>query len=614
MINNNDSGLSTRAALNAMLDGHISVKDPTYGAVGDGAQDDTAAIQACFDAAYGSHANPGISNKAVFFPAGHYRVTRPVYIMDTGGAYVYGAGEYATIIKNDGSVPGAVFTASIAASVGGMASVMTVTNTNVALYIGNIFSGNLVNPGSVVAKQLTGSPGGTGTYVVSRHDSPVPSTTMTAENKSTFYLNGVAYSTFRDFAVASASGTAGVAFEYDWAQYPGNNWAAQLNHFEHMIFAGGDIGCRAGISQAQCDTSTWLNCYFAGNGTTTTGLKIQNLNCIAHNIYGGNISGCDYGIRVIAGGFGVISGVGFQHQGSWDISIEGGAQDATQIEGCSTESVNFVSNRTGAVQIALSACSQRTGVDGTFFSGGGGGNQGGGYFISGCTSRRGKIIAGNPGVVSACRFNRFDAFGAWYGGQNGTLKIEHTTLGNCLNRYITKQIFKSGTPFGIRTYDLEAASLSDVNFLYASIEYGSGTGTLSQPTTVTSTSPGVFTFGVGADAEHFFAADQPIAFTATGSMPTGVTASKTYYVKTILDANRFTISATVGGAAINTSSAGSGVRTYIPRTLAAGDHVLNTVVAAGGSPGWVCTTAGNSLPEVGGGSAAVFKAMANIAA
>jgi hypothetical protein len=78
---------------------------------------------------------------------------------------------------------------------------------------------------------------------------------------------------------------------------------------------------------------------------------------------------------------------------------------------------------------------------------------------------------------------------------------------------------------------------------------------VSKPATVTisNASPGVVTL-----ASHGFAANDPVVFSTTGSLPTGLTAGTTYYVKTVLNANTFTVSATAGGTAINTSSAGSG--------------------------------------------------------
>lgn len=59
---------------------------------------------------------------------------------------------------------------------------------------------------------------------------------------------------------------------------------------------------------------------------------------------------------------------------------------------------------------------------------------------------------------------------------------------------------------------------------------------------------------------HGFSAGQRVQFTTTGSLPTGITASTTYFVLASgLTANAFQISATDGGAAINTTGSQSGV-------------------------------------------------------
>lgn len=61
-------------------------------------------------------------------------------------------------------------------------------------------------------------------------------------------------------------------------------------------------------------------------------------------------------------------------------------------------------------------------------------------------------------------------------------------------------------------------------------------------------------------ASHPFAANDPVQFTSTVSLPTGISAGVVYYViSSGLGANSFKISATLGGGALQISSVGSGV-------------------------------------------------------
>lgn len=70
---------------------------------------------------------------------------------------------------------------------------------------------------------------------------------------------------------------------------------------------------------------------------------------------------------------------------------------------------------------------------------------------------------------------------------------------------------------------------------------------------ITNASPGVINY------TNTFAANDPVVFSTSGALPTGLTAGTTYYVSaTGLTGSAFSVSATAGGALINTSSAGSG--------------------------------------------------------
>lgn len=87
--------------------------------------------------------------------------------------------------------------------------------------------------------------------------------------------------------------------------------------------------------------------------------------------------------------------------------------------------------------------------------------------------------------------------------------------------------------------------------------YSIGTTRIKSGTcTITNASPGVVTYAGNGSIPG-----TPVVFTTTGALPTGLTAGTTYYVKTNVTADTFTVAATVGGTAINTSSAGSGTHT-----------------------------------------------------
>lgn len=80
--------------------------------------------------------------------------------------------------------------------------------------------------------------------------------------------------------------------------------------------------------------------------------------------------------------------------------------------------------------------------------------------------------------------------------------------------------------------------------------------------TVTIASPGVLT-----KVAHGLSLDQRVSLETTGALPTGLAADTIYFVKTIPTADTFTLSATQGGAAINTSGGQSGTHTFGTDTI-----------------------------------------------
>lgn len=98
-------------------------------------------------------------------------------------------------------------------------------------------------------------------------------------------------------------------------------------------------------------------------------------------------------------------------------------------------------------------------------------------------------------------------------------------------------------------------SLSDASQRYTFAYTDDG---LSMTATVTIASPGVITA-----TGHGLTVGRRVGFTTTGALPTGITASTIYYVASVPTADTLTISATSGGAEINTSGSQSGVHTLV---------------------------------------------------
>jgi hypothetical protein len=104
--------------------------------------------------------------------------------------------------------------------------------------------------------------------------------------------------------------------------------------------------------------------------------------------------------------------------------------------------------------------------------------------------------------------------------------------------------------------------------------------------TITIASPGVVTW-----AAHGLANSVPLVLSNKGgALPTGLVAGTTYYTKAVA-ANTFQLSATAGGAAINTSGTQSGVHTATAWPFGIGDGVTTfnvpTVAAVGGCSAFV---------------------------
>jgi len=101
--------------------------------------------------------------------------------------------------------------------------------------------------------------------------------------------------------------------------------------------------------------------------------------------------------------------------------------------------------------------------------------------------------------------------------------------------------------------------------------------------TISIAAPGVVTW-----TGHGLSVNDTIRFTTTGALPTGLAINTTYYVKTVLSANTFTVSTSLGGAAVTTSGTQSGTQTALVWYGVPVVAVANTAVTLASVvvPGW----------------------------
>lgn len=177
------------------------------------------------------------------------------------------------------------------------------------------------------------------------------------------------------------------------------------------------------------------------------------------------------------------------------------------------------------------------------------------YFASGSTA------------ATMCFDRTFSAVGEGVTATNASPAVfTHTAHGMAANR----QVQLSGTPptgFAINTmYFVVGASITANTYQLSataggaainSSSTGSNVKVLSNPVTFSNASPGVVTY-----TAHGLLANQQIKFANNpGTLPAAFVAGTWYFVKTVLDADTFTLSATRGGTAINTAGTGGGSAT-----------------------------------------------------
>lgn len=122
-----------------------------------------------------------------------------------------------------------------------------------------------------------------------------------------------------------------------------------------------------------------------------------------------------------------------------------------------------------------------------------------------------------------------------------------------------------------------AAEQTDYNYPFK-IELSGAPVPKSATATITIATPGVVTW-----TGHGLVAGAAVKFSTTGTLPTGLVAGTTYYVKTAVDADTFTVAATKNGVAIDTTGSATGTNTAT--TVPAGPQRLFMGQVAGAEEG-----------------------------
>ena len=149
--------------------------------------------------------------------------------------------------------------------------------------------------------------------------------------------------------------------------------------------------------------------------------------------------------------------------------------------------------------------------------------------------------------------------------KTATISVASPAVVTMANSFVAGQPIVFATtgqlPTGIvagTTYYVIAAGLSGSSFQIAATVGGAAINTTAPAFTVTIASPGVFT-----KTAHGYAVGDAVRFATTGALPTGIVAGTTYYVKTVPTADTFTVALTPEGAVIATTGTQSGTHTLV---------------------------------------------------
>jgi Pectate lyase superfamily protein len=370
------TGAATSRTLPDRLVDVVNVKD--FGAFGDGSHNDTAAIQAALDYAFGASVAPhGVKsnlNHAVFFPAGTYLVSQGMTaktITHLATQVPYGSLRYTVADTRGLSNGDTVYITGVTCDgLGNGTRVITnITATTfdtvaTSLYINSFTAdgkGKVIKP----ALHVTDVRGGH-IYGAGRNSTVISGSG--GSNAIVFQANGLYTTTIERMTFQSAGSSTGtIAFLADMdgdATHSNGIPGSQGNTFRDVEFFRSAIGLALfPTNHSQGSENLIENCHFQQN--TDKGLQNglnANFNALQNTVIGGNFQACGTGISIPYGSVDVIN-AGFQVN-NWDIWNDNGAYDGMMVIGCRTESRNFISCNNKALTVIN--CSQANADAGTF--------------------------------------------------------------------------------------------------------------------------------------------------------------------------------------------------------------------------------------------------------
>lgn len=364
------TGRSVSATMPNRLARVINVVDD-FGADNTGNTDCTVAVQAAFDAAFGSYTSPhgkvATLNRPVHFPAGSYTLTSR------------GSATITNVVAAAGNICRLTLSASITGTfnesdqvmiadvngvpnVNGLYNIHIVDSTHVEVY--PQFSGAFTSSPTATMKLPCLKVRALESGMITGDGCQVSGIGTSDSKCAVIATNGCARSVFKNLGIFS--GVNGTCFDLSWmlSDPMGNDAVScQTNHFEKMWFGCPVPGSKAKYGLAiggagnMGSENTILNCTI---NECDAGLITLNGNALQQSYIGGNNSQNNTGVYALSGSIPLIEGVGFQQNLVTDINIAYEAGDTYEIIGCRDEDGHAFLTTGPVVPVNVSGCSYKS--------------------------------------------------------------------------------------------------------------------------------------------------------------------------------------------------------------------------------------------------------------